>query len=228
MLCLLLFLHLLIGAFLHRLDNMATTILKCKVPYCSLPNLWCQKLSLFLIHLPPHPKIIYPNQTDSIYVSIQCPQPMMHKPCFDPITRSPPHSKIIYPNQNDSDANLSTQYSNLWCKTLFWSYCLFTTPLQDNLPKSNCFWHRFRHTITPTYDARTLVLFNSKIIHPKQSDSNTSSSIQQPHFYHLRHGIPYPKQWVQQRWLADSLIWDNFTKRTASVRPYGALVKWEE
>ena len=79
-----------------------------------------------------------------IGISIQCPQLMMHKPCFDPITRSPPHSKIIYPNQNDSDTNLSTQYPNLWCKTLFWSYCLFTTPLQDNLPKSNCFWHRFQ------------------------------------------------------------------------------------
>ena len=56
----------------------------------------------------------------------------------------------------------------------------------------------------------------------------TSSSIQQPHFYHLRHGVTYPKQWVQQRLLADSLIWDNFTKRTASVRSYGALVKWED
>ena len=86
----------------------------------------------------------------------------------------------------------------------------------------------FRHTITPTYDARTLVLFNSKIIHPKQSDSNTSSSIQQPHFYHLRHGVTYPKQWVQQRLLADSLMRDNYTKSTASVRPYGALVKWED
>ena len=79
-----------------------------------------------------------------IGISIQCPQLMMHKPCFDPITCSPPHSKIIYPNQNDSDTNLSTQYPNLWCKTLFWSNCLFTTPFQDNLPKSNWFWHRFQ------------------------------------------------------------------------------------
>ena len=135
--------------------------------------------------------------------------------------------KIIYPNQTDSDTNLSTQYPNLWCKTLFWSYCLFTTPLQDILPKSYCFWHRFQAHNNHNLWCKTLVLFNSKINHPKHSDSKTSSSIQQPHLYHLRHGIPYPKQWVQQRWLADSLIWDNFTKRTASVRSYGALVKWE-
>ena len=136
--------------------------------------------------------------------------------------------KIIYPNQTDSDTNLSTQYPNLWCKTLFWSYCLFTTPLQDILPKSYCFWHRFQAHNNHNLWCKTLVLFNSKINHPKHSDSKTSSSIQQPHLYHLRHGIPYPKQWVQQRWLADSLIWDNFTKRTASVRSYGALVIWEE
>ena len=71
----------------------------------------------------------------------------------------------------------------------------------------------FRHTITSTYDARTLVLFNSKIIHPKQSDSNTSSSIQQAHFYHLRQGVTYPKQWVQQRLLADSLMRDKLHKK---------------
>ena len=44
--------------------------------------------------------------------------------------------------------------------------------------------------------------------------------IQQPHLYHLRHGVPYPKQWVQQRWLAESLMRDKlYTKSTASVRP---------
>ena len=41
-----------------------------------------------------------------------------------------------------------------------------------------------------------------------------------PNLYHLRHGVPYPKQWVQQRWLADSLMRDKlYTKSTASVRP---------
>ena len=30
----------------------------------------------------------------------------------------------------------------------------------------------FRHKITTTYDATTLILLNSKIFHPKQSDSN--------------------------------------------------------
>ena len=95
-------------------------------------------------------------------------------------------------------------------------------------PSQSWLWHNSKHTITSTYDARTLVLFNSKIIHPKQSDSNTSSSIQQAHFYHLRQGVTYPKQWVQQRLLADSLMRDNYTKSTASVRSYGALVKWED
>ena len=53
--------------------------------------------------------------------------------------------------------------------------------------------------------------------------------IQQPHLYHLRQGVTYPKQWVQQRLLADSLMRDKkYTKSTASVRPYGALVKWED
>ena len=143
MLCLLLFLHLLMGVFLHRSDNTATTLPKFKVPYCLLPNLWCKNSGFDLIATPsqnnlPKSKWFY------IGISIQCPQLMMHKPCFDPITRSPPHSKIIYPNQIDSDTNLSTQYPNLWCKTLFWSNCLFTTPFQDNLPKSNWFWHRFQ------------------------------------------------------------------------------------
>ena len=110
-------------------------------------------------------------------------------------------------------------------------YHSYNRPLHAYLsakPSQSWLWHNSKHTITSTYDEKALILFNSKIIHPKQSDSNTSSSIQQPHFYHLRHGIPYPKQWVQQRWLADNLIWDNFTKRTASVRSYGALVKWED
>ena len=41
-----------------------------------------------------------------------------------------------------------------------------------------------------------------------------------PNLYHLRHGVPYPKQWVQQRWLAESLMRDKlYTKSTASVRP---------
>ena len=102
-------------------------------------------------------------------------------------------------------------------------YHSYNRPLHAYLSaKPSQSWLRLnsKHTITSTYDARTLVLFNSKIIHPKQSDSNTSSSIQQPHFYHLRHGIPYPKQWVQQRWLAESLMRDKlYTKSTASVRP---------
>ena len=107
---------------------------------------------------------------------------------------------------------------------------LFTTPPHSKIidPNQTDSDTDFRHTITSTYDARTLVLFNSKIIHPKQSDSNTSSSIQQAHFYHLRQGVTYPKQWVQQRLLADSLMRDNYTKSTASVRSYGALVKWED
>ena len=50
--------------------------------------------------------------------------------------------------------------------------------------------------------------------------TTSSNIIQQPHLYHLRHGIPYPKQWVQQRWLAESLMRDKlYTKSTASVRP---------
>ena len=104
--------------------------------------------------------------------------------------------------------------------------CLFTTPFQDNRPKSHCFWHRSQATTTTTHDAKLWFC----LIQDKTPNATWlyHKLIQQPHFYHLRHGIPYPKQWVQQRWLADSLIWDNFTKRTASVRSYGALVKWED
>ena len=80
----------------------------------------------------------------------------------------------------------------------------------------------FRHKITTTYDATTLILFNSKTFHPKQSDSNNMlmHTYNNPNLYHLRHGVPYPKQWVQQRWLAESLMRDKlYTKSTASVRP---------
>ena len=106
-------------------------------------------------------------------------------------------------------------YANLKTRFLFqlpyMYYHSYNRPLHAYLsakPSQSWLWHNSKHTITSTYDARTLVLFNSKIIHPKQSDSNTSSSIQQPHFYHLRHGVTYPKQWVQQRLLADSLMRD--------------------
>ena len=67
-----------------------------------------------------------------------------------------------------------------------------------------------------------MILFNSKTFHPKLSDSNNMlmHTYNNPNLYHLRHGVPYPKQWVQQRWLAESLMRDKlYTKSTASVRP---------
>ena len=59
-------------------------------------------------------------------------------------------------------------------------YHSYNRPLHAYLSaKPSQSWLRLnsKHTITSTYDARTLILFNSKIIHPKQSDSNSSSSI---------------------------------------------------
>ena len=73
-------------------------------------------------------------------------------------------------------------YANLKTRFLFqlpyMYYHSCNRPLHACLsakPSQSWLWHNSKHTITSTYDARTLVLFNSKIIHPKQPDSNTSS-----------------------------------------------------
>ena len=92
-------------------------------------------------------------------------------------------------------------------------------------PSQSWLWYNSKRTITSAYDTRTLVLFISKIIHPKQTDSNTSS-YNNPIFIISDTGSPTQSNGSSNGGLR-IVSMRHFTKRTASVRSHGALVEWE-
>ena len=80
----------------------------------------------------------------------------------------------------------------------------------------------FRHKITTTYDATTLILFNSKIFHPKQSDSNNKlkHTYNNPIFTISDMGSPTQSNGSSNGGLRIvSCETKIYTKSTASVRP---------
>ena len=212
MLCLLLFLHLLMGVFLHRSDNTATTLPKCKFPHCFLPNLWC-KNSGFDLTATPSQNNLPKSKWFYIGISIQCPQFMMHKPCSDPITRLPPHSKISKMTLTQIQAHNTPTYDAKLC----------SEPTACSPPHSKIF---YPNHIVSDIDLRLqqpqLMMQNFCFVQDKTPKAFWLYHLlicYIPHFYHLWRGIPYPTKMGPSTVACGQSLWGLSQKGLRALDP---------